>query len=210
MYAIFVRGGLVMWPLLACSIMSVAITIERALFWLRHYRSSDGRLMEDMLARTERGDFEGATAAGAGAVDMVARVLHSGITQRAHGLTESMQVAAEQEVARMKWGLGVLDTIVTLAPLLGLLGTVTGIIRAFNAIQAGGMGDPRALSGGIAEALIATAAGLCVAIPALIAYRYLRGRVEGIVMEMEKHAIRMADALESARLRERSASAAAA
>ena len=70
-----------------------------------------------------------------------------------------------------------------------------------NAIQAGGMGDPRALSGGIAEALIATAAGLCVAIPALISYRYLRGRVEGIVVEMEKHAIRMADALESLRLR---------
>jgi biopolymer transport protein ExbB len=84
-----------------------------------------------------------------------------------------------------------------------LLGTVTGIIRAFNAIEAGGMGDPRALSGGIAEALIATAAGLCVAIPALISYRYLRGRVDGIVVEMEKNAIRMADALEAARSRER-------
>jgi biopolymer transport protein ExbB len=81
--------------------------------------------------------------------------------------------------------------------LLGLLGTVTGIIRSFNAIQAGGMGDPRALSGGIAEALIATVAGLCVAIPALIAYRYLRGRVERIVVEMEKQAMRMADAVEA-------------
>ena len=95
------------------------------------------------------------------------------------------------------------------SPLLGLLGTVTGIIRAFNAIQAGGMGDPRALSGGIAEALIATAAGLCVAIPALISYRYLRGRVDGIVVEMEKNAIRMADALEAARSRERASPAAA-
>jgi biopolymer transport protein ExbB len=79
-----------------------------------------------------------------------------------------------------------------------LLGTVTGIIRSFNAIQAGGMGDPRALSGGIAEALIATVAGLCVAIPSLIAYRYLRGRVERIVVGMEKQAMRMADAVESA------------
>jgi biopolymer transport protein ExbB len=87
---------------------------------------------------------------------------------------------------------------------------VTGIIRSFNAIEAGGMGDPRALSGGIAEALICTVAGLCVAIPALIFYRYLRGRVDGIVVEMEKQAIRMADALEAARGHERSAAAAAA
>jgi biopolymer transport protein ExbB len=79
-----------------------------------------------------------------------------------------------------------------------LLGTVTGIIRAFDAIQSSSAGDPRALSGGIAEALVCTAAGLCVAIPALISYRYLRGKVEGIVVEMEKHAMRMADALEAA------------
>ena len=105
--------------------------------------------------------------------------------------------------------LNTLGTIAGVSPLLGLLGTVTGIIRAFNAIEAGGMGDPRALSGGIAEALIATAAGLCVAIPALISYRYLRGRVDGIVVEMEKNAIRMADALEAARSRERTAPPAA-
>jgi len=103
-----------------------------------------------------------------------------------------------------------LGTIAGVSPLLGLLGTVTGIIRSFNAIEAGGMGDPRALSGGIAEALICTVAGLCVAIPALIFYRYLRGRVEGIVVEMEKQAIRMADALEAARGRERPAPAAVA
>ena len=96
------------------------------------------------------------------------------------------------------------------SPLLGLLGTVTGIIRSFNAIEAGGMGDPRALSGGIAEALICTVAGLCVAIPALIFYRYLRGRVDGIVVEMEKQAIRMADALEAAQARGRERSAPAA
>jgi biopolymer transport protein ExbB len=85
------------------------------------------------------------------------------------------------------------------SPLLGLLGTVGGIIKAFNAINAGGMGDPRMLSGGIAQALVTTAAGLCVAIPALIAYRYLRGRIDRIVIEMEKDAIQLADALESAR-----------
>ena len=91
-----------------------------------------------------------------------------------------------------------LGTIAGISPLLGLLGTVTGIIRAFDAIQAGGMGSPRTLSGGIAEALVCTVAGLCVAIPSLISYRYLSGKVEGIVVEMEKHAVRMADALEAA------------
>ncbi len=84
---------------------------------------------------------------------------------------------------------------------------MTGIIKAFNAINAGGAGDPRMLSGGIAEALVATAAGLCVAIPSLIAYRYLRGRVDRIVVEMEKNALRLADAVGSRAARRRASCA---
>jgi biopolymer transport protein ExbB len=86
-------------------------------------------------------------------------------------------------------------TIASISPLLGLLGTVTGIIRAFNAVMLGGMGDPRMLAGGISEALVCTAAGLTVAIPAYIAHRYLRGKVERIVVEMEKIAVDFADSL---------------
>jgi biopolymer transport protein ExbB len=93
--------------------------------------------------------------------------------------------------------LNTLGTIAGVSPLLGLLGTVIGIIRAFNAINISGLGDPRLLSGGIAEALVATAGGLTVAIPSLIAYRYLRGRIDRIVVEMEKDAMRLADALDS-------------
>ena len=114
-------------------------------------------------------------------------------------LMERLEDTGRHVVHELERFLNTLGTIAGIAPLLGLLGTVTGIIHSFNAIEAGGMGDPRALSGGIAEALICTVAGLCVAIPALIFYRYLRGRVEGIVVEMEKQAIRMADALEAAR-----------
>ena len=91
--------------------------------------------------------------------------------------------------------LNTLGTIANVSPLLGLLGTVTGIIKAFNAIYSGGLGDPRALSGGISEALLTTAAGLCVAIPSYVAFRYLRGRVDGIVVQMEKDVIQFADAL---------------
>ena len=86
-------------------------------------------------------------------------------------------------------------TIASISPLLGLLGTVTGIIAAFNAVMLGGMGDPRMLAGGISEALLCTAAGLTVAIPAYIAHRYLRGKVERIVVEMEKIAVNFADSL---------------
>ena len=113
-------------------------------------------------------------------------------------LMERLEDAGRHVVHELERFLNTLGTIAGVSPLLGLLGTVTGIIKAFNAINAGGAGDPRMLSGGIAEALVATAAGLCVAIPSLVAYRYLRGRVERIVVEMEKHALRLADAVESA------------
>ncbi len=136
------------------------------------------------------------------------RLLATGLANRHRPrdmLMERLEDAGRHVVHELERFLNTLGTIAGVSPLLGLLGTVTGIIRSFNAIEAGGMGDPRALSGGIAEALICTVAGLCVAIPALIFYRYLRGRVEGIVVQMEKHAIRMADALEAARGRERPA-----
>jgi biopolymer transport protein ExbB len=123
---------------------------------------------------------------------------------------ERLEDTGRHVVHELERFINTLGTIAGISPLLGLLGTVTGIIRSFNVIEAGGMGDPRALSGGIAEALICTVAGLCVAIPALAFYRYLRGRVEGIVVEMEKQAIRMADALEAAQQRARPAPAAVA
>ncbi len=144
-----------------------------------------------MLARTEVGDFEGAASVGSGATDVAARVLHSGLAQRAHGLSESMEVAAEREIARMKRGLGILDTIVTLAPLLGILGTVLGIIASFDMLGQGGIDDPRAVTGGIAQALITTAAGLSVAIVTLIPYNYLLHAVERVTTELESAATRL-------------------
>ena len=115
-------------------------------------------------------------------------------------LMERLEDTGRHVVYELERFLNTLGTIAGVSPLLGLLGTVGGIIKAFNAINAGGSGDPRMLSGGIAQALITTAAGLCVAIPALVAYRYLRGRVDRIVIEMEKDAISLADALEAAQL----------
>ena len=106
-----------------------------------------------------------------------------------------MRKRSRDELERFLNSLG---TIASISPLLGLLGTVTGIIRAFNAVMMGGMGDPSKLAGGISEALITTAGGLAVAIPSFIAYRYLRGKVERIVVDMEKIAVKFADSLGAA------------
>lgn len=175
---IFERGGMVMWPLLACSLLALTIVFERLLFWGRLAHRRDDDAVRRLFDLTDRGATEEALAAGRAARDPAVRVLAAGLADRAHGLTEAMQVQAERLVAEMKRGLLVLDTIITLAPLLGILGTVTGIIASFNLLGAAGMEDPRAVTGGIAEALITTAAGLCIAIVTLIPFNYFSARVE--------------------------------
>ncbi len=191
MYEVFSRGGPLMWPLLLCSVVSLAIVIERALFWWRLGRNRDDGVVEDMLQRAEQGDFEGAVRRGAGIGDVVAEVLAAGLAHRDHGLTEAMQVAAEDQVARLKRGVRVLDTIITLAPLLGILGTVLGIIQSFDMLGQAGIDDPRAVTGGIAQALITTAAGLSIAIITLIPHNYLVHAVERAVVRIESMATSM-------------------
>ena len=126
------------------------------------------------------------------------RVLAAALANRDRGreiMMERVEDTGRHVVHELERFLNSLGTIASISPLLGLLGTVTGIIRAFNAVMLGGMGDPRMLAGGISEALITTAGGLAVAIPSFIAYRYLRGKVERIVIEMEKIAVNFADSL---------------
>ena len=112
-------------------------------------------------------------------------------------MLERLQDAGRQVVHELDRFLNTLGTIASIAPLLGLLGTVTGIIRSFTAINQGAIGDPRLLSGGISEALITTAAGLMVAVPALVAYRLLRGRVDALALELERETIAFVDWLET-------------
>ena len=185
MYALFVKGGPLMWPLLCCSVLSLAVIIERLAFWWRLKRQRNGGAVAAVIRHAESGDFEGALDAGRGTADVAARVLVAGLAEREHGLTETMQVAAGDEIARMKWGLGVLDTIITLAPLLGILGTVLGIIESFDLLGASGIGDPKAVTGGIAQALITTAAGLSVAVVTLIPFNYLITKVQAATKDLE-------------------------
>jgi biopolymer transport protein ExbB len=209
MWEIVRAGGPLMWPIILCSITAAAIILER-MWTLQDKRVLPPDLPKRVWQLIETNQINDKVIAALEANSPLGRLLATGLANRHRPreiLMERLEDTGRHVVYELERFLNTLGTIAGVSPLLG---TVTGIIRAFNAIEAGGMGDPRALSGGIAEALIATAAGLCVAIPALISYRYLRGRVEGIVMEMEKHAIRMADALEAARLRERASSVAAA
>jgi biopolymer transport protein ExbB len=203
MWEIVRAGGVLMWPIILCSIIAAAIILER-LWTLQDKRVLPSDLPTRVWQLIETNQINDKVISALESNSPLGRLLATGLANRHRPreiLMERLEDTGRHVVYELERFLNTLGTIAGIAPLLGLLGTVTGIIRAFNAIKAGGMGDPLALSGGISEALICTAAGLCVAIPALISYRYLRGRVEGIVMEMEKHAIRMADALEAAQLR---------
>lgn len=188
-----------MWPIIFCSIVAAAIVLER-LWTLQDKRVLPEELPRKVWQLIDNGQVTDKVIATLEQHSPLGRLLAAGLTNRHRShevLMERLEDAGRHVVHELERYLNTLGTIAGISPLLGLLGTVTGIIRAFDAIQAGGMGNPQALSGGIAEALVATAAGLCVAIPSLIAYRYLRGKVERLVVEMEKHAIRMADALEA-------------
>src|SRR6185369_9843548 len=194
MWEIVRAGGPLMWPIILCAIAAAAIVLER-LWTLQDRRVLPRELTQKVWQLIEQNQINDKVIQALEQNSPLGRVLAAGLTNRHRPreiIMERLEDTGRHVVYELERFLNTLGTIAVISPLLGLLGTVTGIIRAFNAIQAGGVGDPRALSGGIAESLIATAAGMCVAIPALISYRYLRGRVDGIVVEMEKHAIRMA------------------
>ena len=171
------RGGPLMYPLLLCSVVSLAVTVERIIFWWREVRRRDEPGVQRLLSHADSGRDPAGTDLLGENPGYVARVLHKGLDERDHGLRESMEAAAQEELSRMKRGLGVLHTIVALAPLLGILGTVLGIIDSFDMLGSSGIEDPRAVTGGIAQALVTTAAGLSVAIVTVIPYEYFKSRV---------------------------------
>jgi biopolymer transport protein ExbB len=180
--AIIIKGGIVMIPLLACSLISLALTIERLIFWAK-LKSQD--VLSQLMSLVERNEFEQALQLGKASSQPIARVLAAGIAHRNPAPAKAMEAAAQAEIPVLKSRLGVLDTIVTLAPLLGLLGTVVGMIGSFDVMSEVGTGQPHAVTGGVAEALIATATGLLIAILTLISYNYFTAKVEREMDRME-------------------------
>lgn len=198
MWEIVLAGGLLMWPILLCSVIAVAIVLER-LWTLQQRRVIPPDLTRRIWQLVESGQITDKVIAALEANSPLGKILAVGLQNRNRPrqvMMERLEDAGRHVAHELDRFLNTLGTIAGVTPLLGLLGTVTGIIKAFEAISAGGVGDPRALSGGISEALLTTAAGLTVAIPAYVAYRYLRDKVDGMVVQIEKDVLQFADALD--------------
>jgi len=185
---LFQSGGPVMWPLLACSIITLTVILERAFFWIGLERKRNRPLMNEVLEIARYGDWERIKAQTAGCRDHVIRMLAVGMLHREFSLSKAMEAEAEATLKKMRRFMTVLDTMITVAPLLGIFGTVLGIITSFNLLGASGIEDPKAVTAGIAQALITTATGLGIAILAVFPYNYFNTRIEEAAHVMEKYA----------------------
>jgi len=184
----FLAGGPIMYPLLACSIIALTVIFERFLFWMKEDMNKDRKLVEQVLELARKGDWTAIKEAVQGSKDTIIRILVAGILHREFSMSKAMEAAASDEIKRMKKFLNVLDTIITVAPLLGILGTVVGIIQSFQMLGETGIENPQAVTAGIAQALITTAAGLLIAIPCLFAYNYFNSKIQNTTVDIEKYA----------------------
>jgi biopolymer transport protein ExbB len=176
---LFHAGKEIMWPILLLSFIGVTVVVERLLFILRENSHREPEVVEKMLESVEKRDIEGALAIGRQSKDFVARILVYTLTNKEYSVSNAFIRASSQELARFGQGMATLDTVITAAPLLGLLGTVTGMMRTFGALGGGDIGAAAAtITGGVAEALIATACGLLIAVTCLMPYNYLNARTE--------------------------------
>lgn len=192
-FDLFGRGGLIMYPLLGCSIIALAIILERLLN-LRRVKI----IPSDFLRRIRRlwyqGDTEMAMNLCEGYDVPISRVLRAGLVRHKEGFTQmekAIEGAGSHEASLLLANLRILGAVGNLAPMLGLLGTVMGMIKAFNVISQQGTGNPGLVANGISEALITTAAGLLIGIPSLAFYHFIRGRVDRFIYEMEDVSIEL-------------------
>lgn len=188
MFDFFVKGGPVMYPLLLCSLVSLTVIIERAIFWIGVGMRKNQALLDEVLELCRNGDWESIRVKARGSKNYVIRVLISGILHREYSLSKAMESSAADEITRMGRFMGVLDTMITVAPLLGILGTVLGIIESFSMLDSFGIENPQAVTGGIAQALITTATGLTIAIVTVFPYNYFNSRIEKAAKNIEKYA----------------------
>jgi biopolymer transport protein ExbB len=197
MIDIFVKGGWVMYPLLLSSVLALSVVIER--FW---YLRKKKILVPEIIGVLDQikspGDLQMARSICEKFKGPFSRIVLTSIENLdlpPDELRMLVEDGGRQEVRILQRGLVTLETIAAIAPLLGLLGTILGMIKVFNVIETLGVGQAKALSGGISEALITTAAGLLIGIPVLIAYNYFNHRAEAFILDMENHVIRLLDKL---------------
>ena len=188
------QGGWMMLPLAACSIVAITVILERIYFFRNMGATS---LAETLLAMIGDNRKEEAADNASRSAQPLIRILAAGMTNPFQP-AKAMEAVVIKELATMRRGLPVLDTIITLSPLLGLLGTIIGMIDSFQIMALSGMGQPHAVTGGVAEALIATATGITVAVIALIPYNYFQARIEKETEIIEHYATRLEMALHPA------------
>jgi Biopolymer transport proteins len=181
----FIKGGPIMWPILFCTIAALVVVLERALWWWSLARKTNTNELDQAFDAISRGTFDTALQLASKSENPFLRTLREGLVHAHTSMLGAMQLKAENEIENAEKRLWVLSTFITLAPLLGLLGTVTGIMHSFNFV-----GDEQLavtkVSGGIGEALIATACGLAVAIICLLPYNYFNRRLSHLRSKLER------------------------
>jgi biopolymer transport protein ExbB len=193
MLNVLISGGWMMIPILACSLLALTISIER---WIYFKKFGASRLAPKMLSLIEHEKFTDALAIAENQPSPVLRVISTGVIQRTNSPTKVMEATAIAELTKMKRGLPALDTVITLGPLLGLLGTIIGMVDSFGIMSESGLGNPHAVTGGVAEALICTAAGIFVAVTTLIPYNFFIARMEQETEKIEQYATKTEAALQ--------------
>ncbi len=201
MLEIVTAGGWLMLPILLCSVAAVAIVGER--FWtLQQNRITPKNLVAEVWQLYRKDKLDDSQIRKIRDNSPLGRILAAGLVNIRHNrevMKEGIEETGRQVVSELERYLNTLGTIASITPLLGLLGTVIGMIKVFSAITAHGVGDPGVLAGGISEALITTATGLSVAIPSLMFYRYFRGRVNALVLKMEEEALKLVEVIHGER-----------
>ncbi|MBI3569669.1 MAG: MotA/TolQ/ExbB proton channel family protein [Gammaproteobacteria bacterium] len=204
MFELIKAGGWVMWPIILCSVAALAIIGER--FWsLQKKYVTPPNLLAQVQQLLQRNELEPSHLAALRDSSPLGRILAAGLVNRDHDrevVKEAVENAGRHIVPELERYLRSLGTIAAISPFLGLFGTVVGMIQMFSGIGQHGVGDPSIVAAGISTALITTAGGLAVAIPSLMFYRYFRGRVNELLIEMEQEAIKLVEILHGEREQE--------
>ncbi len=198
MIDLLIKGGVVMYPIVLCSIIALAVFLER-LWVLRRSRIIPPEFVRAVEEQIQKNRIPEALSLCQKDSSSIAKIFLAGLKNTGRGMwlvKEAVEERGGREGVILEKNVGILSTIANLTPLLGLLGTVSGMIKTFKVISQGG-GNPSLLAGGIAEALITTAAGLCIAIPVLVCYRILKDKAESLIFEMEENSIKIIEILEN-------------
>ena len=199
MFDLIVKGGIFMYPIIFCSVVALAIFLER-LWVLRRKHIIPLDFINNVEGLLKKQKLSEAVFLCQNDMSSIAKIFLAGLRSTQKGMwlvKEAIEERGSREATILEKNVDILSTIANLTPLLGLLGTVSGMIKTFNAISVQGIGNPAPLAGGIAEALITTATGLCIAIPTLVCYRFLKDKASALIFEMEENSIRLVELMDN-------------